>query len=81
MVIIKEAAELKKDRRNRGEIRTRISAVSEANKKVDTDEEKSNDFATEETEESDAKLKGISKNYPEKVELKDIEQSLDEILS
>jgi len=68
MVIIKEAAELKKDRRTRGEVRVKpIAEITE--EKIEKKEEVETEKPTK------------TKEPKAKVELKDIEQSLDEILS
>jgi len=64
MVIVKEAAELKKERRVRGTIKVKPDIITEIEKKEEKVEEKME-----------------KKPVKEKVELKDIEQSLDELLS
>jgi len=74
MLIIKQAAEFKKERRTR----TKVEPVSEIEKKVETKivEEVPSEEPSEIKEKSTSKIKEIK----EKVELKDIEHELDEIL-
>ena len=68
MVIIKKTAELKKERRTRGVLKTKIAPTFEIEKKTEN--------ATKEEKPSFAK----ASEGREKVELKDIEHELDEIL-
>jgi len=77
MIIIKKAAELKKERRTKGGIKTKLMPAPELEVKVETKIEKEEkQEVIEPEEESSSKKKAIK----EKVELKDIEHELDEIL-
>lgn len=70
MVIIKQAAEFKKERRTRGATKTKPASIFETEQKT-----------TDKVEEKEEEKPAISKPaVKEKVELKDIEQELDEIL-
>lgn len=73
MVIIKEAAELKKERRVRGALKTKTASEDKPGFELD----KKTESKTEEEKPAFAKGSGEAR---EKVELKDIEQKLDEIL-
>lgn len=73
MVIIKEAAEMKKERRTR----TKPVPAFEIEKKTEKVEEKEPSFAKA----SEDKEKPVKAATKEKVELKDIEQSLEELLN
>lgn len=76
MLIIKEAAEMKKERRTRTKP---VYALEEAEVKAEVKDESSSVKTSEdETAVSEEKVK--AKPVKEKVELKDIEQTLDELL-
>ena len=79
MLIVKEAAEMKKERRTRGAVKAKTAPTFTIEQKVEVKAEEPASIIDTEEEKKEKPASKI-KEVKEKVELKDIEHELDEIL-